>query len=314
MALDLPTPARPFRIGTRGSPLALAQANETRHRLAQAFHLPEEAFDIVIIKTTGDKVLDRPLKEIGGKGLFTREIEDDMLAGKIDIAVHSMKDMPVLQPDGLVLDCYLPREDVRDAFVSPHAGGLADLASGTKVGTSSLRRKAQLLNRRPDLEVVEFRGNVQTRLRKLEEGVAACTFLAMAGLNRLGMTHVATSTIATEEMLPAVAQGAIGIERRADDSRAAAMLEAIHHGPTGKRLAAERAFLAALDGSCETPIAGLAELDGGTLRLRGEILRTDGSEALADDQSGAVEDGPEMGRAMAHALLGRAGEGFFAWR
>jgi hydroxymethylbilane synthase len=314
MAFDLPTPARPFRIGTRGSPLALAQANETRHRLADAFDLPEEAFDIVIIKTTGDKVLDRPLKEIGGKGLFTREIEDDMLAGKIDIAVHSMKDMPVAQPEGLVLDCYLPREDVRDAFVSPAAPSLASLQPGTRVGTSSLRRKAQLLNRRPDLEVVEFRGNVQTRLRKLEDGVAACTFLAMAGLNRLGMTHVATATIETEEMLPAVAQGAIGIERRADDRRAAEMLAAIHHGPTGQRLAAERAFLAALDGSCETPIAGLAELDGGSLRLRGEILRTDGSQALDDDQRGAVEDGPEMGRAMAAALLARAGKGFFDWR
>jgi hydroxymethylbilane synthase len=314
MALDLPTPARPFRIGTRGSPLALAQANETRHRLANAFDLPEEAFDIVIIKTTGDKVLDRPLKEIGGKGLFTREIEDDMLAGKIDIAVHSMKDMPVLQPEGLLLDCYLPREDVRDAFVSPSAPSLAALEPGTKVGTSSLRRKAQLLNRRPDLEVVEFRGNVQTRLRKLEDGVAACTFLAMAGLNRLGMTHVATSTIDTTEMLPAVAQGCIGIERRADDTRAAEMLAAIHHGPTGHRLAAERAFLAALDGSCETPIAGLAELDGGSLRLRGEILKTDGSQALDDEQRGAVEDGPEMGRAMAAALLARAGKGFFDWR
>ena len=314
MARDLPTPARPFRIGTRGSPLALAQAHETRARLMAAFDLPEEAFEIVVIKTTGDRILDRPLKEIGGKGLFTREIEDDMLAGKIDIAVHSMKDMPVLQPGGLVLDCYLPREDVRDAFVSPTAPSLAALEPGTKVGTSSLRRKAQLLNRRPDLEVVEFRGNVQTRLKKLEDGVAACTFLAMAGLNRLGMTHVATSTIATEEMLPAVAQGAIGIERRADDTRAAEMLAAIHHGPTGHRLAAERSFLAALDGSCETPIAALAELDGGGIRLRGEILRTDGSEALADDQAGVVEDGPKIGREMAARLLERAGTGFFDWR
>ena len=314
MTLNLPTPGAPLRIGTRGSPLALAQAHETRRRLMAAFDLPEAAFEIVVIKTTGDRVLDRPLKEIGGKGLFTREIEDDMLAGRIDIAVHSMKDMPVAQPEGLVLDCYLPREDVRDAFVSPHAGGLADLAAGTKVGTSSLRRKAQLLNRRPDLEVVEFRGNVQTRLKKLDEGVAACTFLAMAGLNRLGMTHVARATIAPEDMLPAVAQGAIGIERRGDDARAAGLLEAIHDGPTGLRLAAERAFLAALDGSCETPIAGLAELDGGTLRLRGEILRTDGSEALADDHTGAVEDGPEMARAMAAGLLARAGDGFFDWR
>ncbi|NNK67184.1 MAG: hydroxymethylbilane synthase, partial [Rhodobacteraceae bacterium] len=222
--------------------------------------------------------------------------------------------MPVEQPAGLVLDTYLPREDVRDAFVSPTVPSLSALEAGTLVGTSSLRRKAQLLNRRPDLTVVEFRGNVQTRLKKLEEGVAACTFLAMAGLNRLGMSHVATATIETQDMLPAVAQGAIGIERRGDDARAAEMLEAIHDGPTGHRLAAERAFLAALDGSCETPIAGLAELDGGTLRLRGEILRTDGSEALADDQSGDIADGPEMARAMAQGLLDKAGDGFFDWR
>ena len=315
MALDLPTPASPLKIGTRGSPLALAQANETRNRLADAFDLPEEAFTIVVIKTTGDRVLDRPLKEIGGKGLFTREIEEAMLSGEIDIAVHSMKDMPVEQPAGLVLDTYLPREDTRDAFVSLSVKGLADLDQGAVVGTSSLRRKAQLLNRRPDLQVVEFRGNVQTRLRKLQDGVAVATFLAKAGLNRLGMEdEVPHGVIDTDDMLPAVAQGAIGIERRADDSRVAEMLSAIHHGPTGQRLAAERAFLAALDGSCETPIAGLAELDGGTLRLRGEILRTDGSEALADDQSGAIEDGAEIGRVMAEGLLARAGEGFFDWK
>jgi hydroxymethylbilane synthase len=311
---ELPDPKSPFRIGTRGSPLALAQAHETRARLAAAFDLPEDAFKIVVIKTTGDRVQDRPLKEIGGKGLFTREIEDDMLTGKIDIAVHSMKDMPVRQPDGLVLECYLPREDVRDAFISPKGGMLADLANGTRVGTSSLRRKAQLLNRRPDLKVVEFRGNVQTRLKKLADGVAACTFLAMAGLNRLGMAHVASSVIDPGDMLPAVAQGAIGIERRGDDMRAATMLEAIHDTATGQRLAAERAFLAALDGSCETPIAGLAELDGGTLRLRGEILRTDGSEALADERTGAIADGADMGRNLAAALLARAGAGFFDWR
>ena len=168
MTVNLPTPQNPLNIGTRGSPLALAQAHETRERLARAFDLPFEAFTIVVIKTTGDKVLDRPLKEIGGKGLFTREIEDDMLAGKIDIAVHSMKDMPTIQPEGLVLETYLPREDVRDAFISPRSTSLDDLAAGTVVGTSSLRRRAQLQHRRPDLEVVEFRGNVQTRLQKLE--------------------------------------------------------------------------------------------------------------------------------------------------
>lgn len=311
---NAPNPAEPLRIGTRGSPLALAQAHETRARLSAVFDLPEDAFEIVVIKTTGDRVLDRPLKEIGGKGLFTREIEDQLLSGDIDIAVHSMKDMPVEQPEGLFLGTYLPREDVRDAFIAPGGGTLAELEAGTKVGTSSLRRKAQLLNRRPDLEIVEFRGNVQTRLKKLNEGVAACTFLAMAGLNRLDMSDVVSAPIPTDEMLPAVAQGAIGIERRADDARAAAMLDAVHDGTTGQRLAAERAFLAALDGSCETPIAGLAELDGGTLRLRGEILRTDGSEVLSDAGTCAAEDGAELGRSLAAKLLNEAGPGFFDWR
>ncbi|MBO6602780.1 MULTISPECIES: hydroxymethylbilane synthase [Paracoccaceae] len=313
MTTEMPSPASPLKIGTRGSPLALAQANETRARLAKAFDLPFEAFQIVIIKTTGDKVLDRPLKEIGGKGLFTKEIEEDMLSGKIDIAVHSMKDMPVEQPRGLLLDTYLPREDVRDAFVSLTHDAMGDLEAGAKVGTSSLRRRAQLMARRPDLEVVEFRGNVQTRMMKLGNGVADATFLAMAGLRRLGMEDVVKSAIEVEDVLPAVAQGAIGIERRAEDSRAATLLEAIHDGPTGQRLAAERAFLAGLDGSCETPIAGLAELDGGTLRLRGEILRPDGSEALNDDRRAPVEDGAELGAAMAATLRAEAGEGFFDW-
>ena len=311
MTLKLPTPAQAFKIGTRGSPLALAQANETRERLAMAFDLPFEAFTIVVIKVTGDQVLDRPLKEIGGKGLFTREIEEALLDGSIDIAVHSMKDMPVEQPGGLLLDTYLPREDVRDAFVSLSAKGLTDLAQGATVGTSSLRRRSQLLARRPDLNIVEFRGNVQTRLKKLGDGVAEATFLAMAGLNRLNMTDVPRTAIAPEDMLPAVAQGAIGIERRGDDMRAAEMLAAIHDGPTGQRLAAERAFLAALDGSCETPIGGLADLDGGSLRLRGEILRTDGTQVFADDVSGAIEDGADMGRAMAAKLLEQAGPDFF---
>jgi hydroxymethylbilane synthase len=312
MTLTNPTPASPFRIGTRGSPLALAQAHETRARLMAAFDLPEAAFAICVIKVTGDMVQDRALKEIGGKGLFTREIEEALLDGSIDIAVHSMKDMPVEQPAGLLLDTYLPREDVRDAFVSHSATGLAGLAEGATVGTSSLRRKAQLLARRPDLNVVEFRGNVQTRLKKLGDGVAVATFLAMAGLNRLGMDDVPRHPIAPEDMLPAVAQGAIGIERRANDTRAAEMLAAIHDGPTGQRLAAERAFLAALDGSCETPIGGLAELSGGTLRLRGEILRTDGSRVLAADASASVEDGADLGREMAAGLLRQAGPGFFA--
>ena len=318
MTQNLPSPASPLKIGTRGSPLALAQAHETRDRLSAAFDLPQEAFEIVVIKTTGDNqaliAADRPLKEIGNKGLFTKEIEEAMLSGEIDIAVHSMKDMPVVQPTGLILDCYLPREDVRDAFVSPSLSSIKELAPGAVVGTSSLRRRAQLLNRRPDLQVVEFRGNVQTRLKKLADGVADCTFLAMAGLNRLGMSEVPATGIDTGDMLPAVAQGAIGIERREGDSRAAEMLAAIHDLETAQRLASERAFLATLDGSCETPIAGLAELDGTTLRLRGEVLRPDGSEALQDAQTCVIEDGPELGREMATKLLEQAGDGFFDWR
>ncbi|MCV2893578.1 hydroxymethylbilane synthase [Lentibacter sp. XHP0401] len=319
MVKQLPTPATPLKIGTRGSPLALAQAYETRARLAEAFDLPHEAFEIVVIKTTGDDAAliakDKPLKELGGKGLFTKEIEEQLLGGGIDIAVHSMKDMPTLQPAGLLLDTYLPREDVRDAFVCLKYKSLAEVPAGAVMGSSSLRRRAQLSVKRPDLVLTEFRGNVQTRLKKLEDGIADATFLAMAGLTRLGMIgQVPATAIELTDMLPAVAQGAIGIERRSDDTRVADMLAAIHHGETGQRLAAERSFLAALDGSCETPLAGLAELDGSTLRLRGEVLRPDGSEAINDDQSAPIEDGAALGREMAAKLLEQAGEGFFDWR
>ena len=225
-----------------------------------------------------------------------------------------MKDMPVLQPSGLCLETYLPREDVRDAFVSSAFDGIADLPAGTLVGTSSLRRKAQLQNKRPDLNVVEFRGNVQTRLRKLEDGIASCTFLAMAGLNRLDMSHVAKSAMAVEDMLPALAQGAIGIERRENDLNTAGLLEAIHDIPTGQRLISERAFLKELDGSCETPIAGLAELQGEHVHLRGEVLRLDGSEAIKAAATAPVEDGAALGQELAQKLLSEAGEGFFDWR
>lgn len=318
MTPTLPTPASPLKIGTRGSPLALAQAYETRSRLMAAFDLPEDAFDVIVIKTTGDDMAliktDTPLKTLGGKGLFTKEIEQAMLDGGIDIAVHSTKDMPVEQPAGLVLDTFLPREDVRDAFVSLKYTSLQDLPEGAVVGSSSLRRRAQLLNRFPHLKVVEFRGNVQTRLKKLGDGVADATFLAKAGLNRLGMEDAARSAVAPEDMLPAIAQGTIGIERRADDTRVAELLSAIHHVETGQRLAAERAFLAALDGSCETPIAGLATLEGGTLRLRGEVLRPDGSEVIRDDRSCDIADGAALGAEMAKDMLDQAGADFFSWR
>jgi hydroxymethylbilane synthase len=308
---DLPTPARPLKIGTRGSPLALWQAHEVRRCLMEAFALPQAAFDVVVIKVTGDQVQDKALREIGGKGLFTREIEEALLDGSIDIAVHSMKDMPTLQPEGLVLDCYLPRADVRDGFVSHRFASIADLPQGAVVGSSSLRRRAQLGLRRPDLKLVEFRGNVQTRMKKLEEGVADATFLAMAGLNRLGMGGVARGAIAPEEMLPAVAQGAIGVERRVSDARVAAMLDRIHDRETGLQLAAERAFLLRLDGSCQTPIAGLALVDGDALWLRGEILRPDGSASVSGERRGPVADGAAIGTALAEELLQRAGPGFF---
>lgn len=307
-----PTPETPLKIGTRGSPLALAQAHETRDRLAKAHDLPQEAFEVHAISTRGDRVQDRALGEIGGKGLFTLEIEDALLNGDIDIAVHSMKDMPTVLPEGLVIDCYLSREDVRDAFISHRHRQIDDLPHGSVVGSSSLRRRAQLLHRRPDLNLVEFRGNVQTRLRKLSEGVAEATFLACAGLVRLGETDLASRAIAVEAMLPAVAQGAIGVERRMDDVATAALLAPIHDADTGLQLAAERAFLAGLDGSCRTPIAGLATLEGDQMWLRGQIVRPDGSESLETERRGSAGDAAEMGRDAAEELRSRGGAGFFA--
>ena len=314
MKNKFPSPSSPLRIGTRGSPLALAQAYETRKRLTNALNISKDSFEIVVISTSGDRILDRPLKEVGGKGLFTKEIEQDMLDRKIDIAVHSMKDMPVEQPDGLTLGCYLPREDVRDAFVSSRYKNVNELPSGSKVGTSSLRRKAQLKFSRPDLEVVEFRGNVQTRLKKLKDGVATCTFLAMAGLNRLGLEEVAQSTMNPNEMLPAIAQGAIGIEWREEDRQISDILKKIHHEETGQRLKTERAFLAELDGSCQTPIAGLAIIEGSSLKFTGQVLRTDGSESISETAFGDIEDGPRLGREMAQKILSQAGPEFFDWR
>ncbi len=311
MQTQSPTPDTKLRIGTRGSALALAQAFETRDRLMAAHGLPEAAFEIVVIKTTGDRVLDRALSEIGGKGLFTKEIEEALLAGEIALAVHSMKDMPTLLPDGLSLLAYLPREDVRDAFVSHRHASIAALPEGAVVGSSSLRRRAQLLHRRPDLKVVEFRGNVQTRMKKLAEGVAEATFLACAGLRRLGMEAEIRSPIEAEEMLPAVAQGAIGIEARTDDAALHELLAPIACPETARRLAAERAFLAGLDGSCRTPIGGLATLRGDRLLLRGEIIRPDGSERHATEREGPVSDAAAMGADAAAELRALGGEGFF---
>lgn len=304
------SPDRPLRIGTRGSPLAMAQAMETRNRLMAAHELPQEAFSIEAISTTGDAVQDRPLSEIGGKGLFTKELEIALMDGRIDIAVHSMKDVATVLPDGLGITAYLPREDVRDAFISLLHGSFDDLPEGATIGTSSLRRRAQALARRPDLRVVEFRGNVQTRMRKLGDGVAEATFLAVAGLNRLG-AEIKAAPIPGEVMLPAVAQGAIGIESRLDDELALAMVQPLNHEETAIRLRAERAFLRALDGSCRTPLAGLAVLDGEKLAFRGEILRPDGAQRHFTSREGTLSEAEAMGLDAAEELRALGGPGFF---
>ncbi len=301
-----------LRIGTRGSPLALLQAEEVRDKLVAAHGLAPEDVEIVIIKTTGDKIQDRPLAEIGGKGLFTKEIEDGLYDGSLNMAVHSMKDMPAELPPGLIIDCLLTREDVRDGFISAHHASISDLPEGAVVGTSSVRRQAQLRRLRPDVEVVPFRGNVQTRLRKLEEGVAAATFLACAGLNRLGRSDLVTAPISPDEMLPAVAQGAIGVEVRANDSATRDLLKPLNDEATEITVTAERAFLAVLDGSCRTPLAGLAEISGSELRLRACVLSEDGERYFETERSGTLQDAEAMGRDAGAQLKADAGPDIFS--
>ena len=301
-----------LRIGTRGSPLALAQAHEVRARLAQAHDMDPDSIEIVIIKTKGDQILDRALAELGGKGLFTKEIETALLEGDIDLAVHSMKDMPTVLPEGLVIPVMLEREDTRDAFISLKAQSLAELPAGAVVGTASLRRQAQLKHMRPDLEVVTYRGNVQRRLQKLKEEVVDATFLAYAGLRRLGMADVATALITQEEMLPAVAQGAIGIEIRENDARTGELLAAINHTPTVQCVSMERVFLHELDGSCRTPIAGLSVLDGGDIYFRGMILSPDGSICHRTERRGALADAGALAEDAGRELKDLGGPDFFA--
>ncbi|MET0568726.1 MAG: hydroxymethylbilane synthase [Hyphomicrobiaceae bacterium] len=303
-----------IRIGTRGSVLALAQANEVRRRLMSAHALAETQLETVVIKTSGDRIQDRPLSEAGGKGLFTKEIEEALLAGSIDLAVHSMKDMASVLPDGLVIGAYLPREDVRDAFVSLKCSTLSDLPKGAVVGTSSLRRQAQVLKLRPDVRIVAYRGNVDTRLRRLEDGVADATLLACAGLRRLGFADRITSPVPVELMLPAVAQGTIGIEIRAGDEAAAKLIAPLNHQQTALCVTAERAFLARLDGSCRTPIGGLAQLIGGRLILHGQILSPDGSLSHEASREGAPQEAIRMGEDAADELLAKAGPAFLGSR
>ncbi len=303
--------AKSIRIGTRGSPLALAQAREVAARLAAVHGSGAFAYDIRVIRTSGDRIQDRPLSEAGGsKGFFTKEIEEALLVGEIDIAVHSMKDMPTLLVPGLSVACYLPRQDVRDAFIGRGAATLTDLAPGAVVATSSLRRQAQVRRLRPDLVVQSMRGNVETRLKKLADGIADATILAMAGLNRLGLQDRVSSPLPVEVMLPAVAQGAVGIETRAQDFAMASLIAPINDVPTAVTVAAERAFLAKLDGSCRTPIAGLAELVQAKLVFRGMILTPDGREWHETMRQGRAEEGIELAEDAAGELLAKAGPNF----
>jgi hydroxymethylbilane synthase len=305
-----PKTQSPIRIGTRGSKLALVQAHQLRDRLMAAHGLTEEDFEFAIIKTSGDIITDQPLSAFGGKGLFTKEIEEALIANEIDVAVHSMKDMPTKLPDGLEISCLLPREDVRDAFISPKAARLDALPQGAVMGTSSLRRQAQVKRLRPDLRVITYRGNVDTRLRKLADGEADATLLAVAGLRRLGLEDRITALIETDEMLPAIAQGAIGIETRIGDARMQPLLAPLHDQDTSICVEAERAFLAELDGSCRTPIAGLATISGERLDFRGEILLPDGSKSHATHRNGVAGDAAAIGVDAARELLKAAGPGF----
>ncbi|MBK8176268.1 MAG: hydroxymethylbilane synthase [Rhodospirillales bacterium] len=301
-----------LRIGTRGSPLALAQTETVRALLAA--HVPAlgapDAFETMIIRTTGDKVLDRPLAEIGGKGLFSKEIDEAMLDGRIDLAVHSVKDLPTFLPDGIVLAAVLPREDPRDVLIAS-VGRIALLPTGALIGTSSPRRQAQLLARRPDLRIAPLRGNVHTRLRKVADGTVAATLLARAGLNRLGLGGTGTP-IDESELLPAVGQGAIGVTCRDDDPMVVDWLAAIGDDHARIEVTAERAMLAALDGSCRTPIGGLGRCgSSGGFDLRGLVVRPDGSELMRGERRGVARDAVAMGDDLGQELRGRAGPGFF---
>ncbi|MEO1250487.1 MAG: hydroxymethylbilane synthase, partial [Pseudomonadota bacterium] len=309
-----PVPLPPkLVIGSRGSPLALAQAEEVRDRLVAAYPPLAESGRVTIetIKTTGDRITDRPLAELGGKELFTKEIEDALLVGRIDIAQHCLKDLPTEQPPGLAVAAMLPREDPRDAFICPSADSIDDLPKGARLGTSSLRRSAFLKAHRPDLQMVDLRGNVGTRLAKIERGEADATILAVAGLKRLGQPERARNPISMDIMLPSPGQGTIALETRSDDEVIQALLAPLACSATTAASDAERALLATLDGSCRTPIAALAEFAKGQLFLRAAIARPDGSEILADHDSGSPSDAAEMGQAVGERLRARAGPGFF---
>ncbi|MGF0539573.1 hydroxymethylbilane synthase [Agrobacterium sp. ES01] len=303
---------KPFRIGTRASPLALAQALEARDRLMAANGLPAEMFEIVVLSTKGDRITDRSLSEIGGKGLFTEELEEQLVSGDLDFAVHSSKDMPTILPEGLYLSAFLPREDPRDAFIGGSAPKLMDLPHGATVGSSSLRRQALIRRLRPDINVITFRGLVDTRLRKLREGQVDATLLAFAGLKRLGKESVVTELLETADFLPAPAQGAIAIESRIGDDRVNSLLETVNDKETYDAVTCERGFLGVLDGSCRTPIAGYASRDGDNIHFRGMVLTPDGSQSHAIEMDGKCVDAKTIGEEAGRQVREKAGSGFFA--
>jgi len=300
-----------LRIGSRGSMLALVQARLVRKLLAEAHGVPEAEIEIRTITTSGDKLTDAPLSEVGGKGLFSKEIEAALEAGEVDLGVHSSKDMATKLPDGLVLAAFLEREDIRDAFVSLSAKTVYELPHGAKLGSSSLRRSSQMLRARPDLRIVPFRGNVDTRLRKLAEGVADATLLAVAGLNRLGRQSEITSYLDPEEFPPAPAQGAIGLEIRSADTRTAELIKPLDHLSTSIAVRAERALLGALDGSCRTAIGAVSRIDGDVLHLKGEILSPDGQLAIFGEHSGRMSSPEVVGHELGQILRDKAGSDFF---
>ena len=308
----MPDP-KPLRIGTRGSPLALAQAYEVRNRLCIIEPLIAKSTMPIIktIKTTGDKVLNRPLKEIGGKGLFSKEIDEALINNDIDIAVHSMKDLETIIPSGIILAATLKREDPRDVFISQLATNLDELPSGSIIGTSSLRRQAQVLNRRPDLVVKPFRGNVQTRVQKMKDGEVDATLLALAGLKRLKITDITMEVLNTDDILPAVSQGAIGITCRTEDLVSLTKLRKLNHTPSWQRITAERAMLAELDGSCQTPIGGLADISlDGKMSLKGILANENGSKVFAAIKTGLVEEAEAIGIEVGKKLRRLAGPEF----
>jgi len=302
----------PLRIGTRGSPLALTQTSTVISALKNAHPLLKQkgATEMVVITTTGDRVQNRLLAEVGGKGMFTKELDEALLNDQIDIGIHSMKDMPTYLPEGIALHAIMPREDVRDAFVSSKYASFKELPEGATVGTASLRRKSQLLHARPDLRITPLRGNVDTRLKKIEDGEADATILALAGLNRLSKQDAATEIMETDILLPAVGQGSLAATCRMDDAGANALLAGLAEPPTTAAIIAERAMLVVLDGSCHTPIAGLARPDGkGNLEMRGLVARPDGREVADISATAPLTDAQNLGQTLAEDLLEKAGPG-----